>query len=320
MKRLAVIFFLAGLARAADAKLEVLRIWGNPAMTTVVQQWEAGFARSHPEAKFENHLTGSDTAMAGLYTGKADLALLGRSCSASEIQAFEWIFRYKPTQVEVMTGSFDQPGKSAALVVFVHLDNPLGELTSKQLAAVLRGGAGSVRSWGELGVKGEWASQPIHLYVPDTISNTGKFLQQALLDGSKTMNWEHMTEFNDREKFQDPTHDASAQAIAALSADRFGLAVANMAFASPRVRALALRGPANAAAIAPTRASVASREYLLARAAVVVVNQRPDAPLAVLTREFLDYVLSAEGQNAVEPGGYLPLTSRTISDQLAKLK
>ncbi|MDB6128461.1 MAG: hypothetical protein JWM35_2357 [Verrucomicrobia bacterium] len=320
MKRLAVFFLAVGLARAADSNPEMIRIWGNPAMAGVIQQWEAGFARSHAGVKFETHLTGSDTAIAGLDTGRADVALMGRSCSASEIQAFEWIFRYKPMQVEVMTGSLDQPGKSAAPVFFVHRENPLTELSVAQLAAVLRGGSGGVRTWGELGAKGEWASQPINLYLPDTTSNTGKFLQQALLDGSKTMNWEHLTEFNDREKFQNPTHDAGAQAIGALAKDRFGLGVANMAFDSPQVRALALRSTAGGSAIAPTRASLASRDYPLARAAVAVVNQRPDAPLPPRVREFLAYVLNNEGQRAVEPNGYLPLTPANVSEQLRKLK
>ena len=42
-------------------------------------------------------MTGSDTGMAGLYTGEADIALLGRTATASELQAFEWVFRHPPT-------------------------------------------------------------------------------------------------------------------------------------------------------------------------------------------------------------------------------
>ena len=258
--------------------------------------------------------------MAGLYSGRADIALLGRTCSASEIQAFEWIFRYQPTQVEVMTGSLDQPGKSAAPVFFVHQDNPLTELSPTQLAAILGGGSSDIHTWGQLGVKGEWANQPINLYLPDTTSGTGKFLQQALLKGGKAMNWDHLTEFGDCEKFQNPTHDAGTQAISSLVADRFGLALANLACATPVVRPLALRTDPTGPAVTATRASVAGRQYPLARSVVACVNRRPDAPLDPRVRDFLEFVLGQEGQRAIEASGYLPLTSANVSEQLLKLK
>ena len=51
--------------------------------------------------------------MAGLYTGEADLALLDRPATASELQAFEWVFRHPPTCTEITLGGTETPSQSA---------------------------------------------------------------------------------------------------------------------------------------------------------------------------------------------------------------
>src|SRR5207244_5111836 len=94
----------------------VIRIWGNPEMKPLLERWERGFHRSHPQVRIESHLTGSDLGMAGLYTAQADIALLGREATGNEVKAFEWIYRYRPTAGEVATGRLDQHGRTPALV------------------------------------------------------------------------------------------------------------------------------------------------------------------------------------------------------------
>jgi len=109
---------------------EVITVWGTAQAQSLVRRWEVGFRKSHPSVHVESRLTGSDVGMAGLYTGFADLAVLGRECTAFESKAFEWIFRYPPAQIQIMTGSLGQAEQSPALIAFVHRDNPLAQLTS----------------------------------------------------------------------------------------------------------------------------------------------------------------------------------------------
>jgi phosphate transport system substrate-binding protein len=304
---------------------DVLRIWGNPEMSALVARWSAGFRLQHPGVRVESHLTGSDTGMAALYTGKADLALLGRTPTLSEIQAFEWIFRYKPAQVEIMTGSLDRAGKSPALVLFVHRDNPLARLTLAQLDAIFgtehRLAPANIRTWGQLGLTGEWADQPIKLYAPDAMSGTGRFFRHVVLNDSRMMNWAQLTEFNDSAIPREATHDAGRQIMAALTQDRYGLAVASLGFTNGRVKPVALAATDGAAAVAATRESVAKRQYPLTREVVACYNRKPDTPADPLVREFLRYILSREGQQAVTPDdGYLPLTAALTTEQLKKLE
>ena len=138
----------------------VIRVWGDDQMNGVMQRWQIAFQKAHPNVRFEAKLLGTGTGMAGLYSGVADIALLGREATASEVMAFEWVFRYKPLGIEAATGSLGVPGKTFAVGVFVNKQNPLSKLTLTQLDAIFdsehRRGSRNLSTWGDLGLTVEW--------------------------------------------------------------------------------------------------------------------------------------------------------------------
>jgi phosphate transport system substrate-binding protein len=296
----------------------VIRVWGTDQVTALLTRWEQAFQKSHPRVHVEAHLTGSDVAMAGLYTGFADVAVLGRESTAVEDKAFEWIFRYPPSHVEIMTGSLDRPSQSPALIAFVHRDNPLSRLTLVQLDAIFGherrlGAQRNVRTWGELGLTGEWADEFINLYADDVETGTGRFFQHTVLGDSRKMNWEHLTEFK--------TYDCGRRILQALGADRFGLAVTGWPSESmPQVKTLALARSAGDEFLSATRESLISRRYPLTRAVHAYFNRRPERPVDFVIGGFLRYILSREGQQAISDGAdYLPLSAQIADSQLRKL-
>lgn len=303
----------------------VIRVWGTAELRPLLERWQAGFKQSHPAAHFETRMTGSDAGLPGLYTRSADIALLGREATAAEVKAFEWIFRYKPTAVEVATGSLGVPGRSPALVVLVHRDNPLAKLTLAQLDAAfgserLRGAPANIRTWGQLGLAGVWRDRPIHLYAPDTEEGTGRCFRSVVLNDSRMLDWEHLREFADT-KGTPNRHDAGRKILDALAGDPLGLAVAGAGTNDPRVKAVAVAAMADGPFVAPTRESVATRTYPLARPVFAYVNRAPDVPLAPKVQDFLSFILSAEGQRMVAADStYLPLTAAGAGAVRAGLK
>jgi phosphate transport system substrate-binding protein len=302
----------------------VIRVWGTAELSPVLTRWQQAFKKTHPTARFESRMTGSDIGLPGLYTRRADVALLGREATAPEIKAFEWIFRYQPARIEVATGSPGTPGRSPALVVYVHRDNPLASLTLTQLDAAfgcerLRGAPAAIRTWGQLGLTGGWRDRPIHLYAPDTEEGTGRFFRSVVLNDSRMLDWEHLREFVDT-KGTPSTHDAGRKILDALATDPLGLAVAGAGLGDARVKPLALATDARGPFVALTRDSLVTRNYPLARPIFVYLNHAPGAPLDRKTREFLAFVLSAEGQREIEAAGdYLPLTESNLRVQRAQL-
>lgn len=296
----------------------IVSVWGTQAAQAVLRRWEARFRRDNPGFHVVYHMTGSDIGMAGLYTGFADLAVLGRECTDVESKAFEWIFRYPPSQVQIMTGSLEQAGQSPALIAYVHRDNPLARLTLLQLGAVFGhehpGGAmQNIRSWGALGLVGEWLDLPINLYADDAESGTGQFFRRVVLNGSARMNWDALREFSG--------HDAPTKILAAVAADRAGLAVTagGGKLIPPLVKAVPL-GREGSEFVAASRDSLISRRYPLTRAVHVYFKRSPKLTLDVRAKGFLRYILSDEAQREiVDQGDYLPLSPQMADRQLQLL-
>jgi phosphate transport system substrate-binding protein len=322
-------------ARAQEASLPpyrpseevsgTLRVWGSEATRSVVKRWQQGFRKYHPNATLATNHIGSDVAVAGLYTDSADMALLGREPTASEIQAFEWIFRYKPSRVEIMSGSLDAPGKSPALVVFVHKDNPLSKLTLAQLDAIFgyehRRGLDNMRTWGQLGLGGDWASRPINLYARDITSGTGRFFRQVVLIDSRNMNWDHLQEHSDRKSPDGSVLDADRQILDQLSGDRFGMAVSNLRFIRPELKPLALAAEAGEPFVEATRDHLIARQYPLGRTVIALINRAPGHAIDPKVRAFLRYILSRDGQAEVaREGDFLPLDPYAARVELDKLE
>lgn len=302
-----------------------IRIWGNDQMASLVDRWETGFRRMQPSAHFENRLLGTGTAMAGLYTGVADLAFMGRDATPKEIQAFQWVFRYPPERVDVVTGSRDEPGKSPALVVFVPRDNPLARLSLAQLAAIVAceapDGRAPIQTWGRLGLPGAWANRAIHVYTFDTETGTGIFLQHVLLQDSRKWAWDRVTEFRDRPGVDGATLSAGRQIVTALATDADGLGLATLGDASTAVRPVPLGIRDDGPFYAPTPDNIISQAYPLARILPVYVNRTPGKPLDPNVAAFLRYIVSPQGQDDVtQAGGYLPLSAAAAAKSRRELE
>jgi phosphate transport system substrate-binding protein len=287
-----------------------LRIWGAPALAPLVRRWVKGSGTEHPGLRVTLHMTGSDTAMAGLYTGKADIALMGRAATDSEVKAYEWVYRQPPTRVTILHGSLETQGRSSALVAFVHRHNPLRRIDFAQLQGLLEPtsphGLARIRTWGQLGVGGSWASHPVDLYLPDTESGTGRFFRHVVLGGSALLVWSHVREMASAALPKEPAADMTRRILSALARDPYGLAVASLPRSGEPVTPIALGARAGGPYLLPTPESIRDGRYPLSRdvyAYLPPVN-RERAP----SRQLVDYILSSKGQSAVLPDdGYLPL-------------
>lgn len=295
----------------------VIRIWGHGSRNTdlvggLVRSWENAFRKYQPEVQFDNQLLGNASAIGGLYTGKADLALMGREIWPTEIDGFQQVLGLKPFTVSVMTGSLDVRGHNLAVVIFVHRDNPLSHLTLAQVDAVFgadhRRSAKNTRVWGDLGLTGEWARQPIHLYGYRLSSHFSRFFEQAALAGSEKWNC-NLRQIADPRAAGDSDDDAGQLIIDALSRDRYGIAISGLAYQNAGVKPLALAPAETATYYEPSRDTVAARQYPLTRSVSMFMTRVPGKPLDPKLKEFLEFILSSEGQAlVVRDGGYLPLT------------
>jgi len=297
----------------------MLRIWGTPRAADIATRWKNGLRGT----RVVTHLTGSDVAMAALYTGQTDIALIGREATDAEIKAFEWVFHYRPTRIEVATGSLASPGRSPALAVFVHRDNPLTRIDITTLASVFGAisaqGVRSMRDWSDLGMSGEWSRHRIHLYMPDSESGSGAFFRARVLGGESKMNWENLDEFAEPASTPGGVDAAGRNVLRALAKDRYGMAVADLAHANAEVKVLALKSDGEFQQ--PTRSTLVDGVYPLRRSLYAYINVPSHSAPDAIVEKFLRNVLVAEGQHALETAqdGYLPLAKEAATRQLHTL-
>jgi phosphate transport system substrate-binding protein len=308
-----------------------IRIWGHGAydrrrdfIGALVSAWERGFQQYEPGVRFENHLVGTAAAIGSLYTGRGDLALMGREIWPPEIAAFAEVFGYPPTGVDVVTGSFDARNRDYALVVFVHKGNPIRGLTLAQLRALFAAPDSPdrhpVRTWGDLGLAGPWQDRPIHLYGLPISRGFARFFEQRVFDGEEL--WRpSLREFADLKGSKGGATDGGQRMLDAMASDPDSIGYAGLLYRNSEVRPVALAQQAGAPYIEPTRDSVMDHSYPLTRMVTMFLNRPPGKPVDPKLREFLRYVLSRQGQQAVlrDGHGYLPILAPSAARELEKL-
>jgi phosphate transport system substrate-binding protein len=287
-------------------------------MGDLLKRYEESFHAYQPGVQFEDQLHSTITAVAGVYTGRAEVGVLGREIWPIEEQAFESVTGHAPTMVAVATGAYDVPKATFALMIFVHRTNPLASITTAQLERTFGNSEKPIRTWGGLGVKGSLAGHAIHLYG-FTTENDKALIFRKLVFGNKT-HWS----CNLREFANGPGADgldAGELIVRAIAKDPYGIGISNVHYATEEVRAVPLAPSATAAPIRPSRENVASRVYPLTRAVYFVLDRSADHPLSEASSEFLKYVLSRQAAaDVLREGNYLPLPPKLANDERNRLQ
>ena len=271
---------------------------GSDTLNNLMAFWTEGFKKVYPSVVTQVEGKGSSTAPPALIEGTAQLGPMSREMKSTEIDEFEKKFGYKPTAIPVAID---------ALAIYVHKDNPVKGLTLQQVDAILsstykRGGK-PIGTWGEAGLA-EWGGKAISLYGRNSASGTYGFVKKLVLDKG---------DYKATVKEQ-PGSSAVVQGVAT---DLAGLGYSGIGYKTSGVRAIPL-GEEDGQYFEPNVENCLSGEYPLARFLYVYVNKKPDAPLDKLTQEFINFVLSKEGQEIVAKDGYYPLPASVVKQHASK--
>lgn len=311
----------------------------------VLKLWEDAFRKIHPAVTFQDTLPTSDAAIPALVTGVTDLAPDGGEPAITEALSFFEVYGYHPTDVIVASGAFDVEGKSNGPVIFVHKDNPLTQVTMDQLDGIFgaqrsagmrgfkwtpsdgRGPEKDIRTWGQLGLTGEWAGKPIQTYGHAPSGTTRFFQWKVMANGDKwNPNYREYVETGSK-MIADEDKATQRQGLQSmlrneLSNDRYGIAwtVMPQAKGIEGVKAIPVVPRGETRAVMPSAQSFQDRTYPMVRNIYIYLNRKPGAPVDPKLREFLRFILSKDGQQIVQDNAsYLPLTAAVVAEQRRKL-
>jgi phosphate transport system substrate-binding protein len=337
-----------------------LRIAGSE-LKGIIDHLVESFRKFHPGAKIStNFMTSSEGALGMMYAGVSDVAPMGDDAKISDQMPFYNAFGYVPTEVSIATGGMEKRGTLWPMAIVVNKENPIPSLSLDQLdrifgaersggweiganadhnllftAKYARGADSNIRTWGQLGLGGDWAKKEIktHGYVaPGFAVNFQRFVMHWSVKWNP--NFMEYVEAKEATNDTDGRKVSSDRMLEAITRDKYAIGIAALMHvngscvqpdgskcaAYPNVKVLALSKTPGGPAVPLNADTVANRTYPLVRDAFVYVNKPPGRPLDPKVREFMRFVLSREGQEIIlKNGPYTSLPREYLGLQLKKL-
>ncbi|MEE9391787.1 MAG: phosphate ABC transporter substrate-binding protein [Planctomycetota bacterium] len=275
---------------------------GSDTMNNLMTLWAETFKKHYPNVRVEIEGKGSSTAPPALIAGTSNFGPMSRKMKTKEMDRFSKKFGYKAVQL---------PTSIDMLAVYVNKDNPIKGLSLQQVDAIFSknrklGHPSDTRTWGQLGLKGEWANKPISIYGRNAASGTyGYFQKHALGKG----------DYKDSVKEQ----PGSSSVVQGVASDRYAIGYSGIGYKTADVRAIALCRKTGDKMIAAEPKNAYTGDYPLARFLWLAVNYKPGSKLDPLRREFLKLIYSKGGQEAVLKDGYFPITAPIAIEALKEV-
>lgn len=294
------------------------KVQGSETMYPLLSRLSLEFQRRQPKITIDVRGGGSTKAIAQFLqpplsktgnvmlleerAGSVRLTASSRELFDAEVKEFVAQHGYEPTAVPVAVD---------AVALYVHRDNPVESLTLDQVDAMFsttrnRGYKTTVTEWGQLGLTGGWEKAGIQLYGRDQKSGTRAFFQEHCLAGGEFKPGVH----------EDP---GAASVILALSRDPLGIGYSGLGLQASSVRVVPLAEAAGMPAVSPSSATVADQTYPLRRTLYLYVDKAPKASLPPVVQEFLTFIMSYEGQEAVTKAGFFALSPAQASKNAVAL-
>jgi len=165
--------------------------------------------------------------------------------------------------------------------VIVHPSNGVSNLSLTQIRGIYNG---TYTNWKQLG----GADKETIVYGRDSTSGTREFF------------WEHVMK---KENFTTSQHELNSNGAikTAISQNDGAIGYVGMGFIDASVKALKIDD--GGSQIDATIANVLAGKYPISRSLYMITNGDPTG----LAKDFIDYVLSPEGQKIVEEEGFVPI-------------
>ena len=319
-----------------------IRQWGSNylADSPLAGYLESVFKKYQPGIRFADHLRTSEHAITSLIYQVADVGIMGRQIMWDERLAFQREFDYQPTGIIGMTGSYDISGWNPPVGIFVNSKNPLAHLSMSQIDGVFgdvrtgaydgliwntdaaRGADKNIRTWGQLGLTGEWADKPIHVLGYNLEFHFTEEIETRAFGGVTSKFNGGLIEYSNATNPDGSLKIAGQTMIEDVAKDPYAIAyvAGGTLWQSSDVKVLSISMRDGGPFVPLTMDTVRNRTYPFYADVFFWVNRDPKKPLDPKLREYLRFILSQEGQaQIIRDGKYLPLTKEVIEQERKKL-
>ncbi len=267
----------AGESRASRA---LLQNKGSDTLVNVAQAWAEAYGSVNANVAVAVTGGGSGTGISALINGTVDIANASREMRESEVEASQ-ARGIDPVQHIV---GYD------ALAVFLHSDNPIDAFTFGQLAAIY-GEGGAFESWNDLGVTVPGCSSGEIVRVSrQNNSGTYVYFQETVLG-------------EDPYKLGSRDMHGSKDVVDLVENTPCAIGYSGLAYATDHVRMPCVSEEEGSSCISPSMETAVDRSYPISRPLFMYTAGEPEGA----AKEYLDWILSDEGQCILVEKGYAPV-------------
>lgn len=272
LKFVIIAVVLGFVSFAFTAGPERITVKGSDTMVILAQKWAEVYMKSNPSASVQVTGGGSGVGISALINGATDICNSSRKMKATEKDKLKQ--RYNTLGVEVACAR-------DGITIYLNSANKVKELSIKQLSEIFKG---NITNWKEVG--GNDAS--IKLYGRENSSGTYVFFQENVVKGDYATSCQ--------------TLPGTAAVVNAVKKDPNGIGYGGAAYAEG-ISICKVKKDDKSTAYAATAETIAKGEYPISRYLYMYLRNKPTGAM----KQYIDWILSSEGQKLVVEMGYFPL-------------
>lgn len=288
-----------------------IRIGGAEHAKFAVGRAIALYEKTHPGSKLVDVSAGAETAIPNLTYNRILVGSMGRPVKLLEAAGFKSAFGSEPVEIKVAHAANDTTQSLAtSLAVYVHRDNPINQLTTRQVAQILTIGnaGGDFSRWGQLGLKGDWSKRLIHPLGTPQYSGFGTWMMANRLDGRP-----YSTAYEE--------YASTGELLKRLENEPGGITVVAIGRETDKVKQVAVSDAPEGSFIKGTPAEIQANRYPYSRYLYLYARREADGKIDPVAADYLKLLLSKDGQEifAAQANGYIPLNAADAATERAKL-
>ncbi len=258
------------------------KVIGSNTITPLSSIWAENFMKDNSKVSIAVSGPGSGAGIAALIDGTTDICQASRAIKAAEIDQAK-AKGVNPYEIQVATD---------ALSVVVNPANPVEELTFAQLSAIY---TNQITNWKEVGGN----DAPIVVFSRDNNSGTFAYFLEDVVQMPGLPTADKTLQYGGKVMMFPSTEEGISQVASNVKA----IFYSGLGYLNNSVKAIGIKKTANDTAVKPSVETALDNTYPISRPLFYYTN---GAPTGVI-KAYIDYCLSAEGQQEVLTAGFVPL-------------
>jgi len=260
-----LVIMMMSVSAFARGKKSTITIAGSTTVLPIAQATAEVFMDKNPDINISVRGGGSSVGIASIISGTVDIGDASRHIKNKELTAA------RESGINIVEHIVANDG----IAIVLNNSNPIDALTLSQLKDIY---TGKIQNWKELGGK----NMPIVVVSRDVSSGTFEVFNKLVLKNAKGLDSALMLASNNA-------------VVTTISTTPGAIGYVGLGYVTDKIKAVSVDG------VKATEKTIQTKEYPISRTLQMYTRGIPTG----IVKQYIDFVLSPEGQDIVEQQGFI---------------